>query len=396
MNRPTISTEQRRARLGVRHRLAPAARCDDVAAIADSMVALHSSDPVTVYLSAAVRMVHPSLDAVSTALYDDHTVIRHHAMRRTLWVMTPEVAALAHAAATTGLVGPERKRLVRLLEAGAVAEDGEAWLDGARRDTVAALRRLGAATARRLGAEVPSLTSKIEMAPGKSYGASVSAHTRVLTLLGFEGAIGRGRPTGSWINGQYTWMPLDSLVPGGFADTDPAAARIELVRRWLYAFGPASTEDVRWWLGSTVRATAAALGACGAVEVTVDHGPAWLLADDLEPVTVPEPWAALLPGLDPTTMGWKARDWYLGPHTERVFDRNGNGGPTVWVDGRIVGAWVQRADGEIVVRLLDGDHAIGREHRQAIDTAATALRQLIGDTRFSVRFPSPIQPDLLA
>ena len=52
----TISDEERRARLAVRHRLLPRTRTDDLPRIADDLVALHSSDPVTVYLSAMVRM----------------------------------------------------------------------------------------------------------------------------------------------------------------------------------------------------------------------------------------------------------------------------------------------------------------------------------------------------
>ena len=56
-----IGNDERRARLGPRHHLAPAARTDDVVAIADDLVALHSSDPVTVYLSVLARMRTPSL-----------------------------------------------------------------------------------------------------------------------------------------------------------------------------------------------------------------------------------------------------------------------------------------------------------------------------------------------
>ena len=48
-----ITDEQRRARLAVRHRLLPRNRTDDLSAVAEAVVALHSSDPVTVYLSAA-------------------------------------------------------------------------------------------------------------------------------------------------------------------------------------------------------------------------------------------------------------------------------------------------------------------------------------------------------
>src|SRR6185295_2563623 len=67
--RRKITDAQRRARLATRHRLLATARTDDVAAIADSVVALHSTDPATVYLSAMARMKHPSIEAVSKAIY---------------------------------------------------------------------------------------------------------------------------------------------------------------------------------------------------------------------------------------------------------------------------------------------------------------------------------------
>ena len=70
-----IDAAERRARLAVRHRLAASRRTDDVVAIADNLVALHSSDPVTVYLSVLARMRNPLLAAVDKALYDDRTLL---------------------------------------------------------------------------------------------------------------------------------------------------------------------------------------------------------------------------------------------------------------------------------------------------------------------------------
>ena len=35
-------------------------------------------------------------------------------------------------------------------------------------------------------------------------------------------------------------------------------------------------------------------------------------------------------------MGWRERVWYLGDHAKMLFDTNGNAGPTVWVDGRVM------------------------------------------------------------
>ena len=54
-----ITDEARRARLAQRHRLLPRLRTDDVVRIADDVVALHSTDPVTVMLSAMVRGSRP-------------------------------------------------------------------------------------------------------------------------------------------------------------------------------------------------------------------------------------------------------------------------------------------------------------------------------------------------
>src|SRR6476619_1837278 len=233
----TIDVEERRARLARRHRLLPGLRTDDVATIADDLVALHSTDPVTVYLSAMLRMAHPSVEAGEQALYVDRTVVRHHAMRRTLWVATPPVVRRMHAGATRNLVGPEHRRTARLLAENGV-DDPDAWLADARDRVLAALHEHGPMTARSLGQKVPALTHKIVMAPGKKYSASVSAHTRVLLGLGFEGEIVRTRPTGTWINGAYTYASMADWLDGGLGDLTEREAARDLAARWLHAFGP--------------------------------------------------------------------------------------------------------------------------------------------------------------
>ncbi len=389
-----IDVTERRARLGIRHRLTAGEHTDDVVRIADDLVALHSTDPVTVYLSAAARMEHPSFAPLETALYDDHSLVRHHAMRRTLWVLSPAMARLAHASTTTGLLKAQRRLLISLLEQSGVVDNPESWLAAARADTIAALRRLGPTTARQLGREIPALGVKLHLAPGTSYGAEVAAHTRVLLLLGFEGETVRTRPTGTWISGEYKWAATDTWIDGGLSGSDPTVSASEMTRHWLRAFSPATTADLQWWTGWTGAATKAALLRCGAVEVDLEDGTGWIDADDTSLVTTAEPWVALLPSLDPSTMGWKHRSWYLSAElAQACFDRNGNGGPTIWADGEVVGSWVQRPSGEIVVRVLTD---VGRARRVAIDDTAHALQELLGETRFRARFPAPIQAALLA
>ena len=394
----TITDDERRARLAQRHRLLHERRTDDVARIADDLVALHSTDPVTVFLSAMARMQHPSVEAVERALYDDRSVVRHHAMRRTLWVATPDVVRLMHAAATRKLVGPEHRRTVKLLAENGV-QDPEGWIADARERVLAALHEHGPMTARALGLKVPALRQMIVMAPGKKYSATVSAHTRVLLNLGFEGQIVRTKPTGTWVNGAYTYAAMDSWLHGGLPP--PASAEAEqgeerdaareLALRWLSAFGPGTATDLQWWAGWTVATTRRALADCGSVEVEVGSGTAYVAPDDAEPVGPVDPWVALLPGLDPTTMGWKQRDWYLPDACSSTFDRMGNAGPTIWVDGRVVGGWVQAPDGEIRTRFL---LEVGEQQRAAVHRRADEVAGMLDETRCTVRFPSPVSTAL--
>jgi hypothetical protein len=126
------------------------------------------------------------------------------------------------------------------------------------------------------------------------------------------------------------------------------------VDRWLSSYGPGTVDDIAWWLGSTKATVRTALEDLGAAQVALEDGSVgWLHAADTDPVAAPEPWVALLPVLDPTVMGWKNRDFFLGTHEPQLFDRTGNAGTTVWVDGRVVGAWVQDGDGVVRLRLLE-------------------------------------------
>ncbi|MGN6576151.1 MAG: winged helix DNA-binding domain-containing protein [Nocardioides sp.] len=398
MARRTVGVDERRARLAARHLLLPDARTDDVADIADALVALHSSDPVTVHLSVTARMAAPSITAVEKALYDDRSVVRHHGMRRTLWVATPDVVRVIHAAATRRLFAIEHRRTAKLLGESGVA-DPEQWLRVAREHVLAALHEHGAMSARRLGETVPELRQPLVLAPGSRNQTTVAAHTRVLLQLAFEGEIIRARPVGSWVSGQYTYAAMDSWLPGGVGALEEREAARALADRYLRRFGPATTADLQWWAGWTATLTRHALADCGAVPVLVETGtaeepvPGWLAAGDegvAEPV---EQWVALLPGLDPTTMGWKQRTWYLSDAAAALFDANGNAGPSIWSDGRVVGGWAQAPDGTIGLHWF-GD--VPARVRAAVDAEVDRLVGVVGDTRFTVRFPGATHKALLA
>ncbi|MFC0041988.1 winged helix DNA-binding domain-containing protein [Actinomadura rayongensis] len=388
----TISTDERRARLALRHRLAPGRRTDDPAETARSLVALHATDPATVYLSAAARSRNLVPSALEAALYDDRTLLRLLAMRRTMFVVPVELAPVLQASCADALAAKQLAKYSGYMEKSGVP-DARAFFAATAEEAHATLLKLGRATGAQLSKEVPALRTTVQLAPGKSYSTPTSITTWVLVTLGLQGRIVRGRPNGSWISSQYVWQPIEEWIPGGVPVMPAKEARAALVREWLRAFGPAPVSDIKWWTGWTVAEVKSALAEIATVEVDLDGVPGLVLADDVDPVAAPEPWAALLPALDPTPMGWKERDWFLGPHAPALFDRNGNIGPTVWWDGRIVGGWAQRADGEIAVRFLED---AGADARAAVAAEAERTAAFYGTIRAVPRFRTPLERELSA
>ncbi len=393
-----VDIAARRHRLLVRHHLArPAASIEQVAG---DLVGLHSSDPATVYLSLWARLRPFTVADLEDALYERRTVLRLLAMRRTMFVVPVELAPALQRSSTDALVAGERRKLVALLTEAGISDDVETLIARLEAETLAALAEHGPLPASKLTKLVPDLAHQVEMAAGKPYAGTIGVSTRLLFMMSTEGKLARGRPLGSWISSQYRWAPIGDWT-GELAMIPAAEARAEVARRWLRTFGPGTTEDLAWWTKWTKAHVRAALADVGAVGVTVDGpdgpdgpaAPAWLLADDVDPPMVPveHPVVALLPSLDPTTMGWRHREWYLGPHREVLFDRNGNAGPTIWVDGRVVGAWSQRPGGVVATRVLE---TVPKHVERSIAAEAARLTTWMDGTRVIPRFPTPLDKEL--
>ncbi|MGV9821307.1 winged helix DNA-binding domain-containing protein [Nocardia xishanensis] len=388
----SIDAAERRARLGVRHRLADTHRTDDVTDIARSLVVLHATDPATVFLSLGARSHRATPADVERELYEHRTLLRMLAMRRTMFVAPVELVPVLQASCANALADKQRRTYGRFLEQAGLGDgDVAGWWAEVEEETHRALLARGAATGAQLGKDVPRLRTQVNPAPDKAYSKPINITTWVLVTLGCEGRIVRGRPNGSWASSQYLWSPVESWLPDGVAELPADEARAELVRQWLAAFGPAPLTDLKWWTGWTLAEVRKALARLDVAEVDLDGAPGLVLADDLEPVAAPEDWSAFLPALDPTPMGWQSRDWYLGPHAPALFDRNGNIGPTIWWNGRIVGGWAQRKDGEIVWRLLED---IGSEAESRIEAEAARTTTWFADIRTIPRFRTPLEREL--
>jgi hypothetical protein len=315
-------------------------------------------------------------------------------MRRTAFVLPPDLAAIALAACSRSVGRVQRRQLEQWIDKAGMAKDPAAWLKKLEESTFQAVAARGTATAVQVSIDVPQLQRRLVVAAGSRNEASVSLGPFVLRLLAVDGRLIRGRPRGGWLSTQWSWATTESWLGGAMRTWTIHEAQVELVRAWLKAFGPATVEDVRWWTGWTLGEVRRALTEIKPVEVDLGGATGIVLPGDLGPTPRPEHFAALLPGLDPSVMGWAGRDWYLGEHRAALFDRSGNAGPTVWWDSRVVGGWAQRRDGEIVIRMLED---AGKEARGAIDREANRLRGWLGETRRVLpRFSTPLVKELMA
>ncbi len=131
---------------------------------------------------------------------------------------------------------------------------------------------------------------------------------------------------------------------GRWRDVDPDAALVELARRYLRAYGPATKTDfVRWWgmwPGVGNRAWAGLANELASVLIEGQH--ADILAADIDRISAADgdPTVRLLPSFDPYLMGHSNRDHlFAAEHRARVSRTAGWISAVVLVDGRVVGTW---------------------------------------------------------
>jgi hypothetical protein len=383
-----ISDDGRRARLARRHGLAT--RLASVEEATEAITCWHATEPASVHLAAFAR-TGADRATIDRALYSDRTVVKQLAMRRTVFAFSRAMLPSVWGSAAARVAKQQRGQLARDVERYGVSANGTAWVEQACAAVLAQLAQAGPSTTLELRAALPMLDARMSISPGTTWGAEVSVAPRVLTTLAAAGVVLRGENEGSWKSSRPRWTLTNDWLDDLPAIMDEAAGYAALVRSWLRTFGPGTEADIVWWLGATKATVRRALSEVGAVAVPMSAGTGYLLAEDIDDldksVEQVEPWAALLPALDPTTMGWKERGFYLGPHAGALFDRNGNGGPSAWWDGRIVGGWHQESDGTVVVVPAE---ELCVEARAALEVRAAELTDWFGGEVVTSIYQSPL------
>lgn len=160
------------------------------------------------------------------------------------------------------------------------------------------------------------------------------------------------------------WLP-------GFRPAEGPTALAGVVRRYLYAYGPATPQHFAQWLAAP-RGWATAL--CDALaddlqQVEVDGARAWLAAGDTTvPATAPQG-VRLLPYFDAYVVGCHPRELlFPGRAAERALSAGQAGTfPVLLVDGTVAGVWHQCRSGRTLAITVEPFACLTAAQHRALD-----------------------------
>jgi hypothetical protein len=384
-----IDDAERRTRLARRHALAPPHRAADALGATRAMTVLHATEPATPALSLAARINGFTRADMDDALFESKSLVKQLAMRRTLFVFPRDLLPAALSGPSARVARQEHARLVKDLERNRLTDDGAGWLAAARDAVLVRLSGGAELSAKELREDLAELAGKVSLYAHKPYGQILHVAPRVLTWLSTNGDIVRGHNAGHWRITRPLWTRTDDWLGAPVESVEERTAYAELVASYLHTFGPVTERDLAWWFGATKSAVRHALADLNAVKVQLERKQTgWVLPDDVDPEPPVEPWAALLPALDPTALGWKERDFYLAPEFySAIFDWSGNCGTTAWWNGRIVGSYVQDDGGRIEPIVPRNPGPAGRA---ALQAEATRLDNWLDGEKVTAAYKSPL------
>jgi len=206
-------------------------------------------------------------------------------------------------------------------------------------------------------------------------GVRTSGEQRGLHILGYlarEALICFGPRRGK----QHTFTLLEEWIPAGRQLKDDEALA-ELARRYFASHGPATSQDFAWWSGLTIKDARAALdGARTELYAQEAGGKEFWSGFDPKSLTPAVGQACLLPAFDELTVGYKDRSALLAgaPTTAAGLAL----GPSIIVDGRIVGNWKRTLARDAVVIELSLFAPVNKRQQAGLASAARRYGEFVG------------------
>jgi hypothetical protein len=178
---------------------------------------------------------------------------------------------------------------------------------------------------------------------------------------------------------QFTFALLDEWAPSALR-LSREEAQAELASRYFTSRGPATLQDFVWWSGLTTADARAGLEAASTrLERDAFDGRTYWLSASAPSASDESPAAQMLPAYDEYTVAYKERGAILHPSLALRPDAAAAIlGPSVLVNGRVVGNWKRTLKRGVVVVETSLSKTLGKAERRTLDAAARRYGEFLG------------------
>jgi DNA glycosylase AlkZ-like len=361
-----ITWDQASARRLARHHLTDAARLDDPALISADVLGIHAQVMSAAVLSIGIRGTTLGAEEVRAALWTTGTLVKSRGPRGTVHLL-----AAADLPLWTGALSALPKRSspfhpdVRMSEQ--QTDEVVAAIDDAVQGAQLTVDELTDAIVARTGAWAGDRVMEAfqDKWPRWRQAESLAMNRGVLCF-------GPDRARRATYMSPRRWLP----------EVKPAeAALAELLRRFLYAYGPANPADFARWLGvSPTWAAELFARQCDLDEVDFHGTPGWTIADN--GTTPPTPTVRLLPYFDAYVIGCHPRaTLFPGAAGERALTGGQAGNvPVLLLDGVVAGVWHQRRSGRRISITVEPLARLTARQRSDVESEAERIGRILGST----------------
>ncbi len=362
-NLPALTWEQVAAFRLARHRLLDRSE-SDLVRVCGEVCGVQSQLDSAGRLALWARMDTLGKGEVEDALWRTRSLVKASLMRQTLHLIPSADHALYMAALKTSRVAAVLRVLARL--------------GGTERDAA----RLNDLIVQALDGRTLSqaeLRSRLRPAVRKNVQVWMDRVSNVLRTALAAGLVCYGPERGR----ESTYVRVDQWLPHQGKPAEQAA-QLELFRRYLRAYGPATAQDFARWSGlpmATVRPLSQLLQP-ELVEVDVEGTRAFLLAADLQALAraqLRHDLVRLLPHFDPYLLAHADKAHLVAPRFyKRVYRNQAWISPVLLVNGRIAAVWSYARQGKHLLLNVEPFEKLKPFVRQGLMEEAERLGRFLG------------------
>ena len=299
---------------------------------------LHATVSITPYLSSRARLLNFHRHDLDGELFEQKSMGRIRCVRKTMYVHTKKMIPVMYQATHRRTLVEVTKQMERQgISVGDYERIANRVLTALRNSVVTA-----AQLKKMIGVPQPL--------------------SGLLNRMCELGLLARAHPAGSWKSQAYNYVLFNEYYPDiDLNSISEEAAKLEVVRHYLAAFGPVTIDDIIWWTGFAKSEVRSALRQLKkeVIKVYVKEIPGeyFMLSSelpDLQGTSLEnKPLINLLPTLDPYLMAYRIRSRYIKkPHYGYIYDRTGNAAASILLNGEIIGVWDLVGEDEPLVKVF--------------------------------------------